>query len=158
MSLEWNRFIRKNHWLNHDSDKIFYLKTASHLREYNNALLIRENSQKTMAQSVQTADGTTTNQGAAEAYRVQLRGGSEEMPPAASVLLARSAPTAVQVPGEAIRPPASTQQAHRNAFIGRTPTDLHSSTPTAPKLRCGRCGNYKGGSDHKHGTAINSLD
>ena len=158
MALEWNRFIRKNHWMNHSSDKIFYLKTASHLREYNNALLLRENAARTMGQ-VQNAGSGTTYQQVAQACREQLRDASAVVPPAASVPLAQAAPNATGELDGGIRPPASTQQVHQSAFSGRRPTALVStSAPAAPKQSCGRCSGFKGGSDHKTGAAINSEE
>ena len=157
MALEWNSDVMKNHWRNCSSSKIYFLKTASHLRAFNEDVLRQENSENTMAQPSHLNDGRT-NQAVADATRESLRHSSASLPQAVAPLLAIPAPNTGAQPGGGIRPPASTQQVNLGAFVGRTPSALPSSSSAVGKMQCGRCGGHKAGSHHTPNSAINTLE
>ena len=160
MALEWNRFIRRNHWTNHNSNKILYLKTASHLRDHNSKRARIENSNKTLALPAQNGGGKT-NQEVVNSTREQLRTTATSVKPAASTAMITPAPNSIpQV--NPIRPPVSTSQIHSTSYQDRMPTfvpvALPSAAPTPSKQQCGRCGESKSGPDHKTRVQKNSVE
>ena len=159
MAFEWNRDIRKNHWMNHDSNKILYLKTSSHLREYNSALKRKENADATMAGNAENAGGLS-NQSIADKTRDQLRDPKASVKAAALVQLAAPVPNATKQV-DAIRPPTSTQQIYPTAYTGRIPQlmPLPETVTIAKTIQtCNRCGGPKSGPAHKHNAKINSPE
>jgi len=156
MALEWNRYIRTNHWANFASEKIYYLKTASHLRDYESKLEKFENSNQTMSQ-VPVGGGGFTNRELAAKTTDQLRSAATNVRPAAEVALSSAAPNATPQQNP-ICPPTITQQHHPSAFVGRVPQVVEPpAQPAAAAIqRCGRCSKSKSGPDHITRSACNS--